>query len=202
MLSARPARLFSSKRLRALFGAGGETTSFNTRAFNIQVSTNGTTWTTVATVSNNTVCWNGSTTCSTGNNKYGWKMDLPTAGEQVIYNPIVYAGALVLNTTVPADNSPFSCSTNLPTGWTMALSPTSGGALPASFFADASNNFVTINGSVVSGIALNATGSPSVVTAAGSPYLDNQTSSGTGTVNKINPPGGTQGGRLTWTQLR
>jgi type IV pilus assembly protein PilY1 len=120
----------------------------------------------------------------------------------VIYNPIVYNGALVVNTTVPANNQPFSCNNNLPTGWTMAMSPTTGGALPASFFADASNNFVTINGSVVSGIGLNATGSPSVVTAAGSPYLVNQTSSGTGTVNKINPPGGTQGGRLTWTQLR
>lgn len=154
------------------------------------------------TLSNNTVCWQGTTLCASGNTKLGWLIDLPTSGEQIIYNPIVYAGALVVNTTVPADNTPFSCSINLPTGWTMAMSPTSGGALPSSFFADASNNFVTVNGSVVSGIALNATGSPSVVTAAGSPYLVNQTSSGVGTVNKINPPGGSQGGRLTWTQLR
>jgi predicted alpha-1,2-mannosidase len=35
-------------------GAGGESTSFNTRDFNLQVSTNGTTWTTVATVTANT----------------------------------------------------------------------------------------------------------------------------------------------------
>ena len=35
-------------------GAGGENTAFNTRAFNIQVSTNGTAWTTVATVTANT----------------------------------------------------------------------------------------------------------------------------------------------------
>jgi type IV pilus assembly protein PilY1 len=154
------------------------------------------------TLSNNTVCWQGTSACGSGNNKLGWMIDLPTSGEQVIYNPIMYAGAFVINTTVPASNAPLSCSTNLPTGWTMALSPTTGGALPSSFFADANNNFVTVNGSVVSGIALNATGSPSVVTAAGSPYLVNQTTSGIGTVNKINPPGGTQGGRLTWTQLR
>jgi len=154
------------------------------------------------TVSNNTVCWQGTTACGSGNNKLGWMIDLPTSGEQLIYNPIMYAGAFIVNTTVPATNAPFSCSTNLPTGWTLALAPTTGGALPSSFFADAGNNFVTVNGSVVSGIALNATGSPSVVTAAGSPYLVNQTTSGIGTVNKINPPGGTQGGRLTWTQLR
>jgi len=154
------------------------------------------------TVSNNVVCWSSSTTCSSGNTRYGWYIDLPTSGEQVIYNPIVYSGAFIVNTTVPAGNSAFACSSLLPTGWTMALSPTTGGALPNSFFSDANNNFVTINGSVVSGIALNATGSPSVVTAVGNPYLVNQTSSGVGTVNKINPPGGTQGGRLTWTQLR
>jgi type IV pilus assembly protein PilY1 len=154
------------------------------------------------TVSNNAVCWSSSTTCASGNTKYGWYINLPTSGEQVIYNPIVYSGAFIVNTTVPANNSPFACSAYLPTGWTMALSPTSGGALPNSFFADAGNNFVTINGSVVSGVALNATGSPSVVTAANDPYLVNQTTSGIGTVNRINPPGGTQGGRITWTQLR
>jgi hypothetical protein len=35
-------------------GAGGESTTFNTRAFNIQVSTDGATWSTVVTVSANT----------------------------------------------------------------------------------------------------------------------------------------------------
>jgi glucose/arabinose dehydrogenase len=35
-------------------GAGGENTQWNTRNFNLQVSNNGTSWTTVATISNNT----------------------------------------------------------------------------------------------------------------------------------------------------
>ena len=35
-------------------GAGGESTSYNTKAYNIQVSSNGTSWTTVVSVSNNT----------------------------------------------------------------------------------------------------------------------------------------------------
>jgi hypothetical protein len=34
--------------------AGGESASYNTRAFNLQTSTNGSTWTTRATVTNNT----------------------------------------------------------------------------------------------------------------------------------------------------
>ena len=35
-------------------GAGGEAASYNTRAFNLQVSSNGSSWTTVATAANNT----------------------------------------------------------------------------------------------------------------------------------------------------
>src|SRR5262245_16576138 len=35
-------------------GAGGESTSFNTRDFNIQISTNGSTWTTAVTVTGST----------------------------------------------------------------------------------------------------------------------------------------------------
>jgi len=154
------------------------------------------------TLTNRTVCWYNTSTCTSGNTKFGWLINLPGTNEQVIYNPITYGGAFIVNTTVPSSLTPFACTANLPSGWTMALNPTSGGALPNSFFADSGNNFVTVNGQVVSGIALNATGSPSVVTASGNPYLVNQTTSGVGTVNQINPPGGTTGGRLTWTQLR
>ena len=60
---------------------------------------------------------------------------------------------------------------------------------------------VSVNGTPVSGIAVNATGSPSVVTANGNPYLVSQTTSGTGTVNQVNPPPGNHGGRLTWIEL-
>lgn len=59
----------------------------------------------------------------------------------------------------------------------------------------------------MSGLQLAAVGSPSVVTAGPSggtktPYIVNQTSSGTGDVRKINPPGGTTGARVTWQQIR
>ena len=154
------------------------------------------------TVSNAKVCWQGSTTCVTGNNKYGWKLDLPSSGEQIIYSPILSQGAFIVNTTIPADNSPLSCTAGLNSGWTMAINPETGGAFTKSFFGNASNNFVNILGGQVNGIQVGAVGSPSVVTAGGKPFLVNQTTSGTGNVSKIFPPGGTVGGRLTWQQIR
>lgn len=159
------------------------------------------------TVSSTKVCWQGSTDCSTGNSKYGWYLNLPTSNEQVIYSPILYQGALIVNTTIPANNTPLNCASNLDSGWTMAISMGSGGSFVQSFFADSTGKFVNYAGMVVSGLQLSAVGSPSIVTAGPSggnktPYLVNQTSSGTGDVRKINPPGGTTGARVTWQQIR
>jgi type IV pilus assembly protein PilY1 len=141
------------------------------------------------------VCWQGSTACSSGNTQFGWQANLPASSEQVIYSPILYNGAVLFNTTVPANNSPFACSADLPTGWTMAMTPSAGAGFTNSFFGPS-------EGPNVSGLGLNATGAPSVVLAQGRPYVVSQTVSGTGTVNSINPPGGTQGARITWTMLR
>lgn len=170
------------------------------------------------TVSQNTVCLVGMT-CSTVNSSgntvsaagtmYGWYLNMPAyAGvpwvggsnqtEQVIFSPIESEGAFIVNTTVPANNSPLTCSVTTAAGWTMALNPATGGGFTQSFFADTTGN--VISGSI-SGIALNAVGSPSVVTAQGKPYLVNQTVTGVGTVNQIFPPGGQSGQRLTWLQL-
>ncbi|XRD90922.1 pilus assembly protein PilY [Dyella nitratireducens] len=171
------------------------------------------------TVSENTVCMEGSTcatTNSSGNlvnvagSQFGWYLNLPAYNgvswvggsnqtEQVIYSPIESEGAFIVNTTIPANNSPLSCTVVTTAGWTMALNPATGGGFTNSFFSDTTG--VVISGSI-SGIALSAVGSPSVVTAKGQPYLVNQTVSGVGTVNQINPPGGQTGQRLTWLQLR
>ena len=174
------------------------------------------------TVSNTTICFAG-TTCANGTStpttgtSYGWYMNLPgSAGvtgvnggagvtgnnqtEQVIYSPIETDGAFIVNTTIPANNTPLTCNVATAQGWTMALNPGTGGAFTESFFSSG-GGFVNINGQPVSGIALGATGSPSVVTANNHPYLVNQTTTGAGTVNQINPPGGSKGGRLTWLEL-
>jgi type IV pilus assembly protein PilY1 len=170
------------------------------------------------TISENNVCMVGmtcttinssGTTVSAAGTSYGWYLSLPGyAGvswvggsnqtEQVVYSPIESEGAFIVNTTIPANNSPLTCSVTTAAGWTMALNPATGGGFTNSFFYDTTGN--VISGSI-SGIALNAVGSPSVVTANGNPYLVNQTVSGVGTVNQINPPGSQNGQRLTWLQL-
>ena len=159
------------------------------------------------TTSQNAVSWCAGTPC-VANTNYGWTMQLPaalagqTAGEQIIYSPILSQGAFIVNTVVPATSSPLSCVRDPNGGWTMALTPATGAAFSNSFFADASNNFVKLGGQSVSGAQLSAVGSPTVVFAGGKPQLVNQTSKGTGVVSKINPPAGSIGSRLTWQQIR
>lgn len=168
------------------------------------------------TVSNNKICWAGSTACGnsgTANTQFGWKLALPstTTGsgssavtnyEQVVYNPTLAYGMFIVNTTVPGTQQVLSCTSTPASGYTMAISVASGGAGTASFFGDNNNNFPTLNGGIVSGIGLSGTGTPSIVTANKLPYLVQQTVSGTGTVNQINPSAAGVGSRMTWTKLR
>jgi type IV pilus assembly protein PilY1 len=130
----------------------------------------------------------------------------------VVFSPIFGDGAFIVNTTIPGSTSPMGCTSTLPNGWTMAINAATGGAFATSFFADSNGNFVTVNNKTVSGIQLAGTGSPSLVTVGdpGNPqgrtstkaYLITQTSSGTPTKALIQPPSGTQGGRLNWIQRR
>ncbi len=77
-----------------------------------------------------------------------------------------------------------------------------GGNPQQSFFADQNGNFMLLNGGIISGIGLSATGTPSIVTARQSPYLVQQTVGGTGVVTKINPGAGGAGKRITWIKRR
>ncbi len=150
------------------------------------------------TLSSNSVCWKGGTGCT----KYGWYLDLPLTGEEVVFNPTIAYGVFLVNTFIPSNVSNLTCSSQQSSGFTMALNPATGGAMQGSFFADPSGQFVTINGQVVSGMAQNAVGTPSIVTYGGQPYMVNQTAGGQGKVAPINPPSGGVGGRATWVQLR
>ena len=122
--------------------------------------------------------------------------------EQTIYSPVLQDGAFIINTTIPPTTSVATCTSSPAGGWTMALNPATGGAFTNSFFADSSHNFLNIQGQAVSGIALNGTGSPSVVTQGSNVYAVTQTINGAGAIVQVNPPGGTQGSRLTWIQKR
>jgi type IV pilus assembly protein PilY1 len=156
-------------------------------------------------VSSNPICWADATGCSGGNTQFGWYLNLPATGEQVIYSPVLELGAFIVNTTIPASNNPLSCTSAVASGWTLAISPTNGGAFTKSFFGDQTGHFVNYNGQIVSGIALNATGSVSIVTTGGTApgtFLVTQTTSGVGTVTPINPLATGKGSRLTWAELR
>ena len=60
--------------------------------------------------------------------QFGWYLNLPGTGEQVIYSPELVQQALTVNSIVPANNSPTSCSNNSDTGFTYVLSALTGGA--------------------------------------------------------------------------
>ncbi|GMG92048.1 PilC/PilY family type IV pilus protein [Cupriavidus metallidurans] len=159
------------------------------------------------TVSATAVCWQGSTVCSSGNTKYGWQLPLSTnPGEQVIYNPVIAYGMFIVNTTIPPSSAAaqaLSCNTEVPTGFTMGVSMSTGGAASQSFFSTAnSNTFPLLNGGIVSGIGLSGTGSPSIVTAQKRPYIVQQTVGGTGVVTQINPGANATGSRINWIKLR
>ena len=139
----------------------------------------------------------------------------------MIFTPILELGIFIVNTTIPPTNSPTTCSSTTPTGFTMAINPTTGGSFPASVFADSTGSFNNLN---ISGVEWNGTGSGEVVTSGGTGtvgskvYYVTQTSSvgagssgvttGNGNATQplapqqMNVSGGTQGGRLTWVQRR
>ena len=161
------------------------------------------------TITGNAVCWSGSSSCPSNNNQFGFVANLPTSGEQVIYSPVVYQGAMIINSTIPPNSSVFACSSTLPSGWTLAFAPTNGGTFSNSFFPNVNNAFVQVPSPgnptqlvSVTGIALNATGTPAVVSALNNPYLINQTTSGLGNATRINPPKNVTPKRINWTQLR
>ncbi len=168
--------------------------------------------TNVRTITSNPICWADVTSCSS-KKQYGWYIQLPgTSGsgtglqnEQIVYSPVLDAthGAFIVNTTIPASNSPLACSSSLPTGWTMVIDPILGGAPKNSVFTNSTHNFVTYNGQVVVGLQLSGTGSVSVVTdQGGGNDLVTQTVTGTGTVQKVQFSSSAKGTRLTWIERR
>ena len=146
-------------------------------------------------VSSNGVCWQGSAICtpSTTDTMMGWYMDLPGTNEQVIYNPVIFQGALVLNTTIPPSAVQNQCTADIPTGWTMAFNIQSGGGFPAGgAFPNSSDTYSDTN--PVAGIQTNGTGSPWIVTVSGSPVMITQTSNSTAIATGIGGGGGNGGG--------
>lgn len=148
------------------------------------------------------VCWQGSTACGTGNTQFGWYANLPSASEQIIFNPVFYQGAILVNSTVPANNVPTSCAINQDTGYTYALAVANGGVFTNSF-PTFTKDGVLVSDSIEAGVQTNATGSVYIVTTAErTSNIVYQTISGTPGAQKINLPPNTKAKRLTWIERR
>jgi type IV pilus assembly protein PilY1 len=137
----------------------------------------------------NAVCWADLPTC-TATPQYGWYISLPQTNEQVIYNPLTYNDAFIVNTTIPPNSSPLSCAASTETGDTIVVAIDTGGAIKSVFpnYTDAS----------AAGEMINGVGTPFVLLAGGSAQLLTQTvSSNSGSGSSGTGSGGTSGGSVS-----
>jgi type IV pilus assembly protein PilY1 len=159
------------------------------------------------TVTSNPVCWYGASACSSGNTQYGWELPFnatQSPGEQVIYNPGEWQGVLQVNTTIPAPSTIYSCTIDLPTGYTMFLNPATGGSLTTSAWLGSNGSPLTTGGgAVVTGEELGAVGTGTVITTSSGVSFDvNQLSGGGASANATKGVSTSAGHTVTWTQLR
>jgi type IV pilus assembly protein PilY1 len=165
-------------------------------------------------VTNNPVCWSGSTTCPVGpNNQFGFQVQLLGVNEQVVFNPLLYQNTLIVNTTIPAVNSPTSCAVVHDTGNTIALNVATGGV---STTGNGTNFFKNTTDTNAAGSQTNGTGTPSIVLAGGNAFMLTQSLGNTPPPGSTPPPltctsqsctgglnqTGPTGKRLTWVQRR
>jgi type IV pilus assembly protein PilY1 len=157
---------------------------------------------------NATVCWSGTTSCTTGNTSFGWYATLPGSSEQIIFNPVFFQGAMLVNSTIPAVNTATSCTINTDTGFTYALNVANGGvfndAFPTFTFTNPNTNISTVvSNPTAAGVETNATGSVYVVnTVEGKANIVYQTVSGTPGSQQVVLPSTVAAKRLTWVELR
>jgi type IV pilus assembly protein PilY1 len=171
-------------------------------------------------MSNQMICWMGTTTCTGSNSEFGWYINLPGGGEQVIYSPELVAQALTVNSIVPATNDPTSCAIPTDTGFTYVLSAMTGAAFNEVFLppGEAANPNVNTNPAYLDANAIamqtNATGSSFITgNSSGTMYLiyeTNQVQGGTGAgagaiqsgTLGLNLPPNTTGRRVSWVERR
>lgn len=145
------------------------------------------------------ICWVGTLTCPT-DTQVGWYLPLPngnakTGYEQSIFNPTLYNGVFIVDSTIPGDNTPTSCTSTLDQGITYAMNIATGTPVP--------NFFTQYKDSNAIGVETDATGTPQIVnTAMNTTAMIYQTVSGNPGATQINPPPNTKANRLTWIELR
>src|ERR1700687_879943 len=121
-------------------------------------------------VTNNPVCWSGSVQCPGGptmNTQFGFIVPLLGANEQLIFNPLLYQDTFIVNTTIPAANTPPSCQVTHDTGNTIALSVSTGGASTTTSGNRTTNFFKNTTDTNAAGSQTNGTGTPFIALAGG-----------------------------------
>jgi type IV pilus assembly protein PilY1 len=147
------------------------------------------------------VCWANSTTCTSGNTQFGWYINLPgtntgygtTTYEQIVYAPLILSTVVIFNSIEPAIDSPLACSTDVDSGWSYALSVSTGDAI-SGFWQGYSSSLP----SNTAGYQSNATGT---MYYAGGAVIYQNTAGQHNTVPVPLPPD-IAGGRETWVQIR
>ncbi len=168
-------------------------------------------------ITSNPVCWAGSTTCSggpTNNTEFGFVVALGGTNEQLIFNPLLYQNALIVNTTIPATNSPTSCVVGTDLGNTISISASTGGSLATGTGGTSKGFYTQFSDANTAGNMTNGTGTPFVVLAGGNAFVLTQSlGSGSQTGAITCPKGalyctgeisqaGATGKRLTWVERR
>lgn len=116
-------------------------------------------------ITSSTICWAGTTTCTTTNQSFGWYASLPGTSEQIIYNPELVAGAFVVNSVIPATTNALSCTSSNNTGYTYAILLYTGSVSTTTISGTPTNFFSSAGDSGAVGSLTNATGTSLVVTA-------------------------------------
>ena len=146
-------------------------------------------------LSSGVVCWDGTSTCSAANsnNQFGWMYNLPDTNEQIIYNPTIVEGAVVVNTVIPPTISATQCNPDQQTGWTMSFNAATGGNLSEGFFPGSP---------AASGEKVNGVGTPTAVTYNGQTYLVTNTVIDKPVPLRVNPPTSSNAARISWREIR
>jgi type IV pilus assembly protein PilY1 len=161
---------------------------------------------------------------------FGWYANLPGGSgatsssgaqivEQVVSTPTLDESAFIVNSTIPANNSTLSCTSNTDQGVTYVLNVTSGGTFPtntatsippaSSTTTNYSTAFVNYHDTTMVGLTTNETGALTVVnTVEGTSWLVGEgiTPPAPGSPppppTQITLPNNTITSRMTWVELR
>jgi len=147
---------------------------------------------TYRTISTNQICWQGANVCSSNNTSMGYKIDLPGANEQVIYNPALLDDSFVVNTLIPQSTQALTCGTTPAAGFTMAPDIINGSG-DNSPYTDGTNYY--------GAFAQNGSGVVAQYNYNGKSYDGTETNTGGWTSKKHERRGG-QVSRVTWTKVR